>query len=102
MAVRHRDEGGLTVGSLQRQQRAVGRPFVLKTAIRALAMPKNSTNATAKPYRRSQAGGVNARVKPSTRWPARWKGLLLPGRRAYRWLRVLLCSFLPWPPEIIG
>jgi hypothetical protein len=28
--------------------------------------------------------------------------LMLPRRRADRRLRVLLCRFLPWRPEIIG
>ena len=45
----------------------VARPFVLKTAIRALVIPKKSTKAITKPCRRIQPGGVNARGKPNTR-----------------------------------
>ena len=42
-------------------------PLVLNKAIRALVIPKNSTIEMTTPYRRSQSGGVNARVKLSTR-----------------------------------
>jgi hypothetical protein len=45
----------------------VAGPLVLNRAIRLLVIPKNRTIETTTPDRRSQSGGVSARVKPSTR-----------------------------------